>query len=159
MKLTPIRSVIASRRAPYAVLVLSALASIGSLAQSVDERLGLPTEIRNAQSPDVRLSALGERLFFDKRFSADGSVSCATCHQPSHAFTDGLSKARGLAGQLGTRNAPSLYNASLADDQFWDGRQRSLEDQALEPFVNPIEHGLHDHGAVLKVIRRDPISS
>jgi len=157
MKLIPIRSVIASRRAPYAVLVLSALASIGSLAQSVDERLGLPTEIRNAQLPDIRLSALGERLFFDKRFSADGSVSCATCHQPSHAFTDGSSKARGLAGKLGTRNAPSLYNASLVDDQFWDGRQRSLEDQALEPFVNPIEHGLHDHGAVLKVIRRDPI--
>lgn len=155
MKLQHNEHGIASCRAQYVALVLSALTSVGSLAQSVDERLGLPTEIRDAQPPAVRLSALGEKLFFDKRFSADGSVSCATCHQPSRAFTDGLPKARGLAGQVGTRNAPSLYNASLVDNQFWDGRQRSLEKQALEPFVNPVEHGLHDYGALLTIIRRD----
>jgi cytochrome c peroxidase len=62
-----------------------------------------------------------------------------------------------VRGLTGTRNAPSLLNAALVDTQFWDGREPSLQDQALEPFVNPVEHGLIDLDSLLKTIRGDPL--
>ena len=100
--------------------------------------------------------ALGEKLFHEKRFSADGTVSCATCHRPELAFTDGLPVAEGIRGQKGTRNTPTVVNAAYYTTQFWDGRRPSLEEQAKDPFVNPIEHGLGSHEPILKVIREDP---
>ncbi len=99
---------------------------------------------------------LGERLFHEKRFSADGSVSCATCHKPELAFTDGLPVAEGIRKQKGTRNTPTVVNAAFYTSQFWDGRRPSLEEQAKDPFVNPIEHGLESHGPILEVVRTDP---
>lgn len=100
---------------------------------------------------------LGRRLFFDKRLSANGEVSCATCHQPEHAFTDSRPVAIGLAGRNGTRNTPSVLNAALHTTQFWDGRRTTLEEQAGDPFINPVEHGLENHDALLAIVRRDDV--
>lgn len=100
--------------------------------------------------------ALGDRLFNDTRFSTTGEVSCATCHAQDKAFTDSpLMVSKGINDLTGTRNAPTILNAAFNKTQFWDGRSPSLEDQALHPFVNPVEMGLKDHEPILKVIRSD----
>jgi cytochrome c peroxidase len=100
---------------------------------------------------------VGRKLFFDTRLSANGTISCASCHIPEKAFSDGLSVAKGLNGQRGTRNTPSLWNVAFAADQFWDGRRTSLEQQAIDPLLNPREHGLKDVPKLLAIIRADPV--
>ena len=84
---------------------------------------------------------LGRKLFFDKRLSRDGTVSCASCHQPDKAFSDGRALPIGIGGQKGRRNAPSLINAAYGESMFWDGRAATLEEQALHPLTSPIEMG------------------
>jgi len=121
-----------------------------------DKNLGLPPLTipgDNPQTPEKIV--LGRLLFNDKRFSANGSVSCASCHHADKAFTDGLPVAIGINGQTGARNAPTVINAAFYQTQFLDGRANSLEEQALGPFVNPIEHGLTSHQAIVDVIRQD----
>ncbi len=86
--------------------------------------------------------ALGRKLFFDKRLSRDGSVSCATCHDPKRAFTDGRPVAVGIAKRAGTRNVPTLVNRVYGRVFFLDGRAASLEKQAIEPILNPREMNL-----------------
>jgi cytochrome c peroxidase len=85
---------------------------------------------------------LGRRLFFDKRLSRDGTLACASCHDPLLAFSDGRVVARGIHDAEGTRNAPALINRGYGSSFFWDGRAKSLEQQALEPILNPRELGL-----------------
>jgi cytochrome c peroxidase len=104
--------------------------------------LGLPPIIwpsKNKYAPEK--AELGWLLFFDKRLSADGTLSCATCHQPEHGFTDGHAVSTGIRGQKGTRSAPSLINCAWIGDLFWDGRSKSLEKQMIGPLTNPIEMG------------------
>jgi cytochrome c peroxidase len=84
---------------------------------------------------------LGRRLFFEPRLSADRTVSCATCHDPKRAFTDGKRIAEGIGGRTGVRNSPTLLNAMFNAGQFWDGRAGSLEEQAKMPLINSIEMG------------------
>lgn len=95
--------------------------------------------------PDNPLTAakinLGKQLYFDKRLSADGTVACATCHAPDKGFSDGRPTSTGIKGQVGGRNAPVTINRLFSQEQFWDGRSPSLEDQALGPVQNPIEMG------------------
>lgn len=98
---------------------------------------------------------LGRRLYFDPRLSSDGSVSCATCHDPEKGFADGRAVAEGVGGQKGARNSPTVLNAVFNEVQFWDGRAGSLEDQAKGPFVNPIEMGMKDHDAVVAAVGKD----
>ncbi|HEY7338624.1 MAG TPA: cytochrome c peroxidase [Bryobacteraceae bacterium] len=83
--------------------------------------------------------ALGRRLFFDRRLSHDSTVACATCHDPRRAFTDGRTVAVGIRGQVGARNAPALVNRVYGKSFFLDGRATTLEQQALEPILNPRE--------------------
>src|SRR5246127_4401867 len=85
--------------------------------------------------------ALGEKLFFDGRLSGDGSVACATCHDPGRAFTDGRPVSVGVHGRAGQRNAPTVLNALYNKTQFWDGRVNTLEQQAALPITNPSEMG------------------
>src|SRR5215470_8276603 len=73
--------------------------------------------------------ALGEKLFFDSRLSGDGTVACATCHDPARAFTDGRPVSIGIAGRIGQRNSPTVLNALYNKFQFRDGRATNLEDQ------------------------------
>jgi cytochrome c peroxidase len=110
------------------------------------KQVGLPTELiqavipaDNPQTPE-RI-ALGKKLFFDGRLSADGTVACATCHDPARAFTDGRPVSVGIDGRAGQRNAPTVLNALFNKAQFWDGRAKTLEDQAALPIVNPVEMG------------------
>src|SRR5581483_6184533 len=86
--------------------------------------------------------ALGKQLFFDKQLSADGTLSCASCHDPKRGFADGLAVARGIHGANGTRNSPSLVEAGFSRSFFWDGREPTLERQVLQPIFNPKELGL-----------------
>lgn len=86
--------------------------------------------------------ALGRRLFFDKRLSLDGTRACASCHDPKLAFSDGRKVARGIDGQEGTRSAPAIINRGYGKTFFWDGRAKTLEEQALEPILNPKELGM-----------------
>lgn len=85
--------------------------------------------------------ALGKKLFFDKILSKDNTQSCATCHDPKKAFTDSDRFSDGVDGKLGTRNSMPLFNLAWNfDERFtWDGKELSLERQALEPVRNPIE--------------------
>jgi cytochrome c peroxidase len=96
----------------------------------------------NPYSPQK--AELGWYLYFDKRLSADGTISCASCHDPKQAFTDGGAFSKGIRGQLGGRSAPTVINRAFSLDQFWDGRAKSLEEQAKGPIANPLEMG-HTH--------------
>lgn len=82
---------------------------------------------------------LGKTLFFDKRISVNGRQSCADCHSPDKAFTDGRRVARGAEGGLGQRNTMPLYNLAWKKEFFWDGRAKSLREQVLQPIQNPVE--------------------
>lgn len=82
---------------------------------------------------------LGRRLFFDRRLSRDGSVSCSTCHDPVRAFSDGRPIAIGIAGRAGRRNSPAIINRGYGRAFFWDGRETSLESQVLRPIEDPNE--------------------
>src|SRR5688572_7436926 len=103
---------------------------------------GLNTPASNPLTPEK--IALGRKLFFDVRLSADRKTSCATCHDPARAFTDGRVVAVGVHNAKGTRNTPSLVNAGNGRLFFWDGRSDSLEGQSLQPMTNPKEMGLSD---------------
>jgi cytochrome c peroxidase len=87
----------------------------------------------------VERVGLGEKLFFEKRISINDQQSCADCHVPEKAFTDGLKIARGAEGRFGPRNSMPLFNLAWKKDFFWDGRAKSLREQVLEPIQNPIE--------------------
>jgi cytochrome c peroxidase len=109
-------------------------------------QVGLPAELTrkaipqdNPQTPEK--IALGQKLFFDGRLSADGTVACATCHDPARAFTDGRPASIGIHGRAGQRNAPTILNALYNKAQFWDGRVNTLEEQAALPIINPVEMG------------------
>jgi len=94
---------------------------------------------------------LGKMLYFDKRLSLDGTVSCATCHNPEKGYTDQRSFSEGIHGQLGGRNSPTVLNSSFSYFQFWDGRAPNLEEQAKGPIANPVEMG-HTMEAATSVI-------
>ncbi|HEY2329103.1 MAG TPA: MbnP family protein [Verrucomicrobiae bacterium] len=82
---------------------------------------------------------LGKKLFFDKRVSINNAQSCADCHSPEKAFTDGRRAARGAEGEFGPRNSMPLFNLAWKKEFFWDGRAKSLREQVLQPIQNPIE--------------------
>jgi len=110
------------------------------------QQVGVPVEMTraaipadNPQTPEK--ISLGQRLFFDRRLSADGTVSCSTCHDPALAFTDRKPLSVGIQGRVGQRNAPTVLNAFYNKTQFWDGRVNTLEEQAALPIVNSVEMG------------------
>ncbi len=104
--------------------------------------LGLPpVPIPAGNPPTDETVALGKILFFSPLLSADGSVSCATCHQPGLSFTDGRALSQGIAGRKGKRNAPTILNSAYNRLQFWDGRANSLEAQASGPMFDSSEMG------------------
>ena len=102
--------------------------------------LGLPAVQWPADNPySSEKAELGRFLYFDPRVSSSGSISCATCHEPKKAFTDGNAVSTGIAGQKGGRSAPTVINRAYSTQQFWDGRADSLEEQAKGPIANPLE--------------------
>jgi cytochrome c peroxidase len=135
-------------------------AAIGWSALAAADRLGEPRAdtlaaipADNPQTPEK--VALGRRLFFDPRLSADGTVACGSCHQPQRAFTDGRATAVGVRGLVGQRNAPTILNALYEKTLFWDGRVTTLEDQALLPIVNTSEMGRPNLDSAVAAIAAD----
>lgn len=104
----------------------------------------------------VTLHDIGKAIFFDPDFSENGRISCATCHDPAKAFTDGKARALGVRNRVGTRNTPSLLNVREQTSLFWDGRVTSLEEQAILPLLNPIEHGLLDRKVLTRKLSNSP---
>lgn len=102
--------------------------------------LGLPPIPWPKDNPYSKKKAeLGRLLYFDKRLSSNGTVSCATCHAIQDAFTDAKPVSEGILGKKGTRNAPTVINTAYQSHLFWDGRAASLEDQCKGPLSNPKE--------------------
>ncbi len=123
--------------------------------------LGIPADLWEAMIPaDNPMTeakvALGRDLYFDKRLSVDNTVSCATCHDPRFAFTDGKPVSEGVGGKKGARNAPTVLNAMFNEEQFWDGRAKTLEEQVLQPLINPVEMAMPSHEAVVAKVRGIP---
>jgi cytochrome c peroxidase len=142
--------------------VFSLLLSFGTgwiHAQEFNVPAGLPVDLFELLIPgDNPLTAekveLGRKLFFDKRLSIDNTVSCATCHDPKLAFTDGKKTSEGIRGLTGARNAPTVLNAMFNEEQFWDGRAATLEAQAIQPLINPLEMGFKNHDEVVKKLKK-----
>jgi cytochrome c peroxidase len=107
---------------------------------------------------------LGRWLFFDKRLSKDGTISCATCHQTEHGFSQTTPVATGVAGARGRRKVPTIVNLAVPlrwsnfmdappGAFFWDGRAKSLEEQALGPIASPLEMAT-PHTAMVDTLTR-----
>lgn len=94
---------------------------------------------------------LGKQLYFDGRLSKNGAISCAFCHNPGTGFADPRQTSIGIDGGVGGRQSPTVYNTAFNHLQFWDGRARSLEEQAIGPIQNPIEMGETHENVVRKL--------
>jgi cytochrome c peroxidase len=99
----------------------------------------LPPDPSNKYADDPRAAKLGQKIFFDTRFSVNGKVACASCHKPELSFTDGRAQAKGV-GET-PRKSMSIVGSAYSPWLFWDGRKDSLWAQALGPLENPLEHG------------------
>ncbi len=99
---------------------------------------------------------LGKMLFMDPRISSTGTVSCNSCHNVMEGGDDSRTFSMGVHGQLGGRNAPTVWNAAFHSVQFWDGRVDLLEDQAKGPITNPVEMGEPDHDHTMVKIKAIP---
>ena len=116
--------------------------------------LGLIPVVWPADNPYTpEKAALGRYLYFEKRLSADGTVSCATCHNPLQGFTDGAAVSTGIKGQRGNRSAPTVINRAYSLAQFWDGRAATLEEQVKGPIANPIEMG-NSHDSMVATLQK-----
>ncbi|NOQ35995.1 MAG: c-type cytochrome [Methylococcaceae bacterium] len=118
-----------------------ALASSVSVVHALD---ALPTKApAPADNPTTTEKVeLGRMLFHDPRLSSTGTVSCASCHNTMAGGEDNRAGSMGVNGQVGGRSAPTVWNSAFNDVQFWDGRAKSLEEQAAGPVTNPIEMGM-----------------
>lgn len=90
-------------------------------------------------APTAARVELGKKLFFDPRLSGDGNMSCASCHNPLFGWSDGLPTAKGAKSQVLGRATPTVINTAYNSLQMWDGRKKSLEDQALGPMEASVE--------------------
>jgi cytochrome c peroxidase len=123
---------------------------------TVEPPLGLPPVPIPKDNPMTAAKVeLGKMLYFDTRLSKDGTISCATCHDPKMAWAEHRPTSAGIHQQVGDRNAPTVINAAYLQSQFWDGRAKSLEEQALGPIENPVEMG-HKMEFVIEDLKKIP---
>ncbi|NOT80156.1 MAG: cytochrome-c peroxidase [Bacteriovoracaceae bacterium] len=132
--------------------------SIFIMAFNVKAMLPLPSkaEIPKDNLQSVEKINLGKTLYFDPRLSKNGTVSCNTCHNVMLGGDDQRSVSVGVEGQKGGRSAPTVWNSAFHTVQFWDGRAKSLEEQAVGPITNPIEMGMSDFDLVIKRLSQIP---
>lgn len=140
--------------APFASVCL--LLAPAAFAQDAAHEFVVPNGLGTLAHPkdnlsDPRKIALGKELYFDPRLSADNTVSCSTCHNPQHGWSDARMTSAGVGGQVGGRNAPTIVNTAFGKFQFWDGRAGTLEEQALGPIANPIEMNMPVEEAVKRL--------
>jgi cytochrome c peroxidase len=120
---------------------------LGAMPLGLDALPPVPADNPTTQAK-IRL---GRRLFSDPILSADGKVSCATCHQPDHGFASPGRVATGVFGRQGRRNVPSLFNRGYGRSFFWDGRATSLEEQVVGPLTSPLEMGSSMDAIVMRL--------
>jgi cytochrome c peroxidase len=109
---------------------------------TIESPLGLPPiSIPSDNLPTAETIALGKKLYFSSVLSVDGTLSCASCHDPKLAFADGRRLSTGIHGKIGNRNAPTVLNVAFNKTLFWDGRAESLEAQVSGPMLNSLEMG------------------
>jgi cytochrome c peroxidase len=160
-----------NRKVPVAGLLLATAICIGcsrkpAAVAIVEKPIGVPISVKvplglpplpvPADNPvTAETVALGRKLFYDRRLSADNTISCANCHSPQLGFTDGRKHSTGVGGKVGTRNAPTVLNAAYGTAQFWDGRAASLELQAAGPIANPVEMN-QTHEVSVSKLSADP---
>jgi cytochrome c peroxidase len=155
-----------------AISLALVLCAIVTMAQDPDEAvrmidsmqelpvgLGILPEIKfPTDNPETAIKVeLGQRLFFEKRLSGNGSMSCATCHDPQHGFSDGRARAVGSHGDVLARHTPTIFNAAYNSHQFWDGRAGSLEQQVVEPLTSNKEMSMTDEGELVARLDGDPV--
>lgn len=112
------------------------------------------TPLPEAVEYDKNKALLGKKLFFDTKLSKDNTISCATCHNLNSGGVDNLKFSFGIKGQEGHINAPTVLNAVFNFRQMWDGRVKTLKEQAAIPIQNPIEMG-NDFKTIIKLLRND----
>ena len=114
----------------------------------------LPSSLIDAKKNSAIID-LGHKLYMEAKLSKSGTISCNSCHKLDQFGVDNEPTSPGHDGTRGGRNSPTVYNAGLNFVQFWDGRAKDLEEQALGPLLNPIEHGLASEAEVVKVVSSD----
>lgn len=139
------------RRTTIAAAAFTAAAAWAAITYGAPPLNG-PLGIR----PTAGQIELGRKLFFDPRLSQNGTISCATCHDPSLGWSDGLELAVGINGRRGTRHSPTLINTAYVPAVFWDGRVTSTVPQALLPLSNPDEMGQQSQAEVVARLRLIP---
>ncbi|MGL4598794.1 MAG: cytochrome-c peroxidase [Bacteroidia bacterium] len=110
------------------------------------------TPVSKKSLPKTKVK-LGEKLFFERMLSKDGSISCASCHKPEYAFSDTVKFSLGVGGTLALRNTPTIMNLAGHFPFFYDGRAANLEAQALGPIENPLEMNLPIDSALARLNR------
>lgn len=111
-------------------------------------------EIANPGTPEK--VALGKVLYHEQHLSKNGNLSCASCHDLANYGVDGKPTSPGSDGKNGDRNTPTTWNAFRQFRQFWDGRAATVEEQAVMPVLNPIEHGVADEAQLVSKIKEKP---
>jgi len=159
-----VRTKIVVAAAAIAIMIVSLQSWQGNPPQWTDDEVAilrslwleslpeLPPDPSNAVADNPAAAALGKQLFFDPRLSANGGISCSTCHQPVRRFTDGLQKGQAI-GTSG-RNTPSIVAASYSPWSYWDGRRDSQWSQALSPLEDANEHA-SDRVQITRLIEQD----
>ena len=139
-----------------ALLGVTALSGVAFAAE--DQWQALPEKAPEpADNPSTEAKVeLGKMLYFDTRFSLTGTVSCFSCHNVMEGGDDHRPTSIGVHGQVGGRNAPTVWNSAFLSAQFWDGRAPTLEEQAKGPPVNPVEMGMGNLSATIDRIRAIP---
>lgn len=140
------------RQVAVGALMLSALVSL----VQANNWQALPDQAPGADSDTPAQIELGRMLYFDPRMSSTGTVSCNSCHNLMEGGDDSRPTSFGVKGQLGSRNAPTVWNAAFLSVQFWDGRAKTLQEQAKGPPANPIEMGMDSVDAAAERIREIP---
>jgi cytochrome c peroxidase len=170
----PVRNVV---RRPSLIFAISAVVAFGAMAGAAHYVAPEQTRAQAASDPLRALKAsfarpayvphpasnpptpakiaLGHRLFFDKEVSATGTISCASCHEPKLAFTDGEPTGRGVTRRRLARHTPTLWNVAWSALLFWDGRTPSLETQVRFPVEHPDEMGDTLENAVFRLSRHE----
>ncbi len=113
----------------------------------------LPTSIID-EKKNAALIALGKKLYLDPRLSVNDTISCNSCHQLDNFGVDSQPTSPGHEGKRGGRNSPTTLNAALHIAQFWDGRAKDVEEQALGPIMNPIEMGMQNEADVVNKLKK-----
>jgi len=126
-----------------------------NLLKSAQQSFDVIPETLIEKDQNKEIIQLGKKLYFETKLSKSGTISCNSCHNLETFGVDNKATSPGHDGTLGGRNSPTSLNAALHFRQFWDGRAKDVEEQALGPILNPIEHGIKDEKEAVKAINTD----